>query len=218
MLAEYAARYRDRVGQELTTITNNGRVLSLAVRGVQFQGSDFDRLEPTGDLDPSQSSSFTLHKGELCSCVIEAEMPIPVVTPHGMVEGVLTVHLELGDPAPNGGIDREYLTLQLQVEDRGFTSKGWSGWFEDEMLDIQKQLPQATYMKACLHCAYSDYSPLGHALFGDLACFRDNKQSYLSVKTKHNLFGVWNTMTEFVQETYLCPEFVRRVASTGYPG
>jgi hypothetical protein len=136
-------------------------------------------------------------------------MPVPVVTPHGMADGVLTVHLELGDPAPNGGIDREHLTLQLKVEDQLVASKGWSGWFEDEMLDIQKQLPPDGYMKACINCAFSDYSPVGHGLFGGLACFRDNKQSYLSVKTKRDLFGIWKTMTEYVQETYLdCNRFI----------
>jgi Family of unknown function (DUF6304) len=175
MRAEYPARYRDRVGQELTAITNDGQVLSMTVRGILFQGSDFDSFEPAGEPDPVQLASFTLSRGELCSCIIEAEIPIPVVTPHGMVEGVLAICLELGDPAPHGGIDREYLTLKLILEGQVITSKGWSGWFEDELLDIQIQLPQDTYMKACINCAFSDYSPFGHGLFGDLACFRDNK-------------------------------------------
>lgn len=190
----------------------------MTVRGIHFQGSDFDSLEPTGEADPAQLASFTLSKGQLCSCIIEAGMPIPVVTPKGMAEGVLAVHLELGDPAPNGGIDREHLTLKLTVEGRLIASKGRSGWFEDEMLDIQRQLPQGTYMKTCVNCAFSDYSPAGHGLFGGLACFRDIKPAYLSVKTKRDLFGVWKGMTEFVQETYLCPEFARRILGSGYRG
>jgi hypothetical protein len=134
------------------------------------------------------------------------------------VEGALAVHLELGDPAPNGGIDREHLKLKLTIEGRLIASKGCSAWFEDEMLDIQKQLPQDTYMKGCINCAFSDYSPAGHGLFGGLACFRDNKQGYLSVKTKQDLFCVWKTMTEYVQETYLCPEFARRIPGSSYRG
>lgn len=190
----------------------------MLVRGVKFQGQDFDSLEPTKEPDPAQLSSFTLNKGDLCSCVIEAEMHVPVVTSQGMEDGILTVHLELGDPAPNGGIDREHLTLQLKVGDQVIASKGWSGWFEDELLDIQKQLPKDSFMKACINCAFSDYSPGGHGLFGGLACFRDNKQGYSSVKTKRDLFGIWKTMTEFVQETYVCPEFEMRVPGTGYRG
>ncbi|HEV3436580.1 MAG TPA: DUF6304 family protein [Gemmata sp.] len=218
MQTNYTARYKDRVGEELTSISNDGKLLSLIVRGVQFQGRDFDSLEPTGELDPALVSSFTFQNGHLCSCVIEVGMPIPVSTPHGLVEGVLAVHLELGNPATNGGIDHEFLTLQLKVEDRITTSKGVSGWFEDEMLDIQRQLPHDTYMKACINCAFSDYFPAGHGLFGGLACFRDNKQGYLSVKTKRDLFCIWKTMTEFVQETYLCPEFERRITGAGYRG
>ncbi len=59
---------------------------------------------------------------------------------------------------------------------------------------------------------------LGHGLFDGLACFRDNKQGYLSVQTKRDLFGIWGTMTEFVQETFRCPEFERRAPGTGYRG
>jgi hypothetical protein len=218
MQVAYPARYTDRKGQELASITNDGKTLTMIVRGVQFQGSDFDSLEPTGEPDPALLSSFTLDKGYLCSCILETEMPLPVVTPHGVLEGVLTVHLELGDPEPKGGIDREHLTLQLKVEDNLIASKGRSGWFEDEMLDIQQQLQQDTYIKACINCAFSDYFPGGHGLFGDLACFRSNKQGYLSVRTKRDLFAIWKTMTDCVQETYLCPEFERRVAGTGYRG
>jgi hypothetical protein len=38
------------------------------------------------------------------------------------------------------------------------------------------------------------------------------------VKTKHDLFRAWGTMTAFVQETFLCPEFERRSPDTGYRG
>jgi hypothetical protein len=214
----HRARYRDRFGEERTSIHNDGNKLSITIRGVEFRGGDFDSLEPASDTDPSLLSSFTLQINELCSCVIDAEIPVPVVTPHGITEGVLAVHLELGDPAPNGGIDWEHLTLRLRFGEQALTSRGWSGWFEDEMLDIQRQMPEGTYLKACINCAYSDYSPLGHGLFGGLACFRGNKSGYRAVRTKRDLFGIWNTMTEFVQETFLCPEFERRAPGTGYRG
>ena len=96
---------------------------------------------------------------------------------------MLAVRLELGDPAPNGGIDRERLTLRLRFGDRDLTSRGWSGWFEDELADLQKQMPEGDYLKACVNCAFSDYSPSGHGLFGGLACFRGN-EGYQAVITK----------------------------------
>jgi hypothetical protein len=79
-------------------------------------------------------------------------------------------------------------------------------------------MPAGTYLKTCINCAFSDYSPSGHGLFGGLACFRDNKTGYRAVRTKRDLFGIWITMTGFVQETFLCPEFERRSPGTGYRG
>jgi hypothetical protein len=218
MHAIYPAKYSDRMGEELTTITNDGKILSIVLRGIEFRGDDFDALEPPNDADPSVLSSFCIHRNELCSCVIDAEIPVPIVTPHTSTEGILSVHLELGEPAPNGGLDREGLSLRLAFGDRVFTSKGRSGYFEDELGDLQKQMPEGTYLRACIICAFSDYSPLGHGLYGALACFRDNKQGYLSIQSKRDLFGVWGTMTEYVQETFLCSEFERRAPGTGYRG
>jgi hypothetical protein len=43
-----------------------------------------------------------------------------------------------------------------------------------------------------------------------------NKNAYLAVRGKHDLFRIWSTMTEFVQETYLCPEFLKRRPGAGY--
>jgi len=218
MTVTYPARYRDRSGEEVTSIRNDGTVLSVVLRGVEFRGGDFDALEPAFDPDPDTLSSFTLQQNALCSCVIDAEIPVPVVTPEGISVGVLAAHLELGDPSPDGGIDREYLSLGLRTGDRVLTSRGWSGWFEDELLDLQGQLPEGTYIKACITCAFSDYSPLGHGLFGGLACFRGNKPGYRAVRSKGDLLRVWGTLTGFVQETHLCPEFERRAPGTGYRG
>jgi hypothetical protein len=218
MLVRYPARYSDRSGEEPILVRNDGKILSVTIRGVTFQGSDFDALESMPGTDPDLLSSFTLQQNALCFCVIDVEIPVPIATPHGVTEGVLAAHLELGNPAPNGGIDREFLSLRLGLGDRVLTSRGWPGWFEDELADLQRQMPEGTYLKACISCAFSDYSPLGHGLFGGLACFRDNKAGYRSVRTKRDLFEVWGTMTEFVQETFLCPVFERRAPGTGYRG
>jgi hypothetical protein len=218
MFVRYPATYSDRSGVELTTIRNDGKLLSVAIRGVEFRGGDFDALEPPAGTDPDMLASFTLQQNALCSCTIDTEIPVPVVMPEGIVEGVLAVHIELGGRSPNGGIDREHLVLRLRVGDRVLTSRGWSGWFEDELADLQRLLPEGTYLKACINCAFSDYIPAGHGLFGCLACFRGNKTGYRAVQTKRDLFAIWCTMTEYVQETFLCPEFERRSPGTGYRG
>ena len=217
MLAVYPAKYKDRFGEEQTSIQNDGKVLSITVRGVEFRGTDWDSLEPTGELSTVEQL-FVLQWGSLCSCKIEVEMPLPVVVGNETEDGILEIELELGDPLPNGALDRESLLLRLRLGTRVFSSSSGSGWFEDEMLDLQRQLPSGTLIKACINCAFSDYSPCGHGLFGGLACFRGNKVGYRAVATKGDLFQIWETMTEFVQETYLCPEFEKRAPGTGYRG
>lgn len=46
----YLTKYRDKNGEEMTSISNDGRTLSMVVRGVEFRGRDFDSLEAAGTL------------------------------------------------------------------------------------------------------------------------------------------------------------------------
>lgn len=214
----YQGSYTDRLGEEPMTLHNDGQVLRTKIRGVTFWGYDFDGLTPEEDTPPEKLTSFTLQQGDLCSCVIECDMPIPVVIGEEIMEGRLRVFLDLGDPVSNGGLDHETLTLSLTVMGQTFTGSGRSGCFEDELLEIQAALPQGAYMRACINCAFSDYNPAGHGSFGAMMCFRDNQEEYLSVKNKADFFRMWDTRTEYVQETYLCPQFRRRRPGTGYRG
>jgi hypothetical protein len=222
-LWSYSARYKDRFGEEATTITNDGKTLSMVFRGVRFQGNDFDSFEPQDVSDPTQLETFAFFHGSLWSCIIEADIPIPVVTPTETVYGLLTCELELGEVLPTGRMDREQLKLRLAVNGQTYSSEGRSGWFEDELLDLQNRLPPGTFMKACINCAFSDYSPYGHGLFGGMICFRSNKAGYQSLPSgkafsKSAYFTVMASVSDIVQETYLCPEFERRVPGTGYRG
>jgi hypothetical protein len=218
MDAKYQTTYRDKLGQEQTVIENNGKKLSIMLRGITFTGNDFDAFSPSRTADPSSLSLFKLQSNDLCSCVIEFEMAVPLVQDDHTVPGRLSVTLELGDPKPNGGLDRERLVLALQFDQNLIQSSGNSGWFEGELLELQRHLPTGIYMKACINCLLSDYSPCGHGIFGNLACFRDHRDEYLSVKNKADIFRIWANATEFVQETYLCSKFERRVPGTGYRG
>lgn len=74
----------------------------------------------------------------------------------------MTFELELGEPLPTGQMDRERLKLRLAVNGQTYHSDGKSSWFEDEMLDLQRKLRPGTFIKTCINCAFSDYSPYGH--------------------------------------------------------
>jgi hypothetical protein len=220
MVWKYPGRFCDQSGEEAIIIANDGKELRTTIRGVEFWGTDFDSLEPAEDQDPTKIASFDLCRPgrNLASCVIEWEMPIPVVVGQKTENWTLLCRLELGRPMANGGMENENLHLELVGNKGRFRSYGKSGFFEDELSDVQRQLLADTYMKACINCAFSDYSPGGHGLFGCLACFRGDKDSYRAVHSKKDIFAIWSKMTEYVQETYLCPEFERRLPGTGYRG
>jgi hypothetical protein len=218
MLVEYPAKYRDQNGEVSTTIRNDGRTLTTVLRGVEFAGSAPDSMAPAPGQDAARVALFPLHRGSLCSCEIEFLIPVPVVVAGKTLPGVLRAHLQLGNPVPRGYLDPETLRLELTGGKRWFVSAGASCRFEDELLDIQNQLPEGVYVKTCINCAFSDYSPYGSGTFGDMACFRDHGEEYLAVTSKVDLLGIWDSLSGYVQETYLCPEFSRRLPGTGYRG
>ena len=214
----YPARYRDSFGEVATTIHNDGKQLRMTLRGVEFFGTMLDDWEPVASTDALQLQQFAFNHTDLCDFVLEFTMPLPLLFHTERVQGTLHIQLTLGAPAPNGGNDREILLLTLHVMTFSFSSLGKSGYFEDELLELARQFPQEMSMQICFGCALSDYSPYGNGLFGNLACFRDNKQQYLAVQTKYELFDIWDTHTEYVQETYHCGEFEQRKPGAGYSG
>jgi len=80
---------------------------------------------------------------------------------------------------------------------------------------LEAALPDDLRLRCCVTCLYSDYSPAGHGLMG-MFCHRGAKEQYLAVKSKADYWAV--PVTEEVVETYLCEDYVRRVAGTGYRG
>jgi hypothetical protein len=218
-MIHYPAVYRDKHGEEVTVIENNGRTLSMTVRGVTFAGEDFDSLEPIDSVNDTQLATFVLsHSNDLCDCEIKCDVPIMVVMNGRQTLITLHTHLLLGAPRPTGGIDREELSLSLNLGDQPITTKESHGFYETALLEMRQNLPDSVYLKCCFTCAFSDYHPGGNGLFGDLACFRDNKEACLQAESKSDILQIWDTMTEWVQETYLCDEFEQSVQGTGYRG
>jgi hypothetical protein len=217
-MEHYCTEYRDARGCENTDITNDSETLWMAIRGLTFSGTDFDSFEPTGGATPQQLEEFSLNRNRLCSCRIECQISIPISDHGRQSPGMLFVDLALGDSIADGRIDREELRIVLEYNRERFAGSGRSGWFEDELIDIQRQLPDGIFMQACINCLYSDYSPYGHGLFGCMMCFRNIKTEYQQVKTKDEFWHVHDRYDRMVQETYLCPEFERRIPGTGYRG
>ncbi|MEJ7733166.1 MAG: DUF6304 family protein [Polyangiaceae bacterium] len=213
-----AACYRDARGSERIEIHNDGQRLRTVIRGVPIAGSDFDDLSVESAHRAAAASLFTLYGDEVCACQLEVTFPIEVVVAGAPIAATLVAELELGAPNPERpGISRETLTLALRLPTGELRSSGRTGWFEDELLDLWRQL-DGGHLRACICCAFSDYSPYGHGLFGALACFRDAKDAYRRVSTKQALFDLWPRLSGFVQETHLCPQFELRRPGSGYRG
>lgn len=217
-MQSYPAKYSDEYGEELTTIHNDGKTLRITVRGVDFAGRDFDGLEPADNSTKQKLQTFSLGKfRELCECKIKCEIPIKIQA-QKEIPAKLIMNLGLGKETVRGGPDEEDLILTLQYDGKEFRSNGTSGWFEDELVGLQKQLPVGHHLKCCFGCAFSDYWPAGHGLFGSMHCFRNSKVEYLAVTTKADFWKIADSVAEIVQETYLCAEFEIRKPNTGYRG
>ena len=215
----YSAKYIDDFETIETKIWNDGKKLTIEVRGVLFKGGSFNCLEAITNSSTKSLESFTLSQHRfLCNCKIIYDIPIDMKGNREIVSCILTMYLTLGKPNPPFGIDREDVILELKYGDKRISSCGKSGWFEDELLDLHRQFPAGNYLICCYSCAYSDYHPVGHDLFGGMLCFRGNKKEYLAIRTKDEFFDIDKTVTEFVQEIYKCSEFKIRIPGTGYRG
>ncbi len=213
---EYPAWYRDARGEEETVIRNDGESLRMTVRGVEFAGWMLDDFEPVEGTDPAALEPFTLHSGSLWGYEIEYDVSQPMIRCGQAEQATLHVQIVLGPPGERGGVTGERFTLRLLFDEHSYESRDESGWIENALLEVQAALPDGVYMKNCFNCASSDYSPGGNGAFGCMKCFRNDKNAYLSARSKNEFFRLKNT--EWVQETYLCPEFDRRVPGTGYRG
>ncbi|MFJ8135307.1 DUF6304 family protein [Streptomyces sp. NPDC096013] len=219
----WPGRYTDRHGTEAVVFETDGREsIRTTIRGVRFEGDSMDGLGALGGDPPD--APFTFFDGALSSCLMEWEVPLSVaVEGEGVRTAVLDCALRLGAPAgPGKGLDAETLTTTLRLDGHAYTNAEGADTFENALDEVQRQLPAGTRMRACVACAWSDYSPLGNGLMAGLACFRDAKDRYRRVDGKHGptgIFALWDQHTEFVQETWLCGEFEHRSGThAGYRG
>lgn len=218
-MEKYLAQYQDRSGTETITIVNDGDVMHTIIRGIRFSGTDFDMFEiHKDDINHAAVATFVLNNGVLCACSLTFTMTVSVFLEQATESGELTINLIFGSPKANGGIDEEKLKLSFDYSQGHFVTSGLHDVFEDALQALNNQLPNHVYLKICFNCLYSDYHPVGNGLFGGLMCFKNIKQEYLQVKSKSDLFLIDNKYDRHVQETYLCAEFQRRIAGTGYRG
>lgn len=213
-LASWPGRYTDRHGSEELVLESDGReLIRTTIRGVRFEGPTMDSLGAQTGKPPE--SMFTFQDGDLWSCLLEWGLTVPVEA-EGAGERIATLHCALNLWYPE---ETEDLTLTLRLDGREYRATHPD--FEDALNEIGVALPAGTRLKACVSCAWSDYHPVGHSLMTGLACFRGAKDVYRACDGKYGSQGImtiWEHLTEFVQETWLCEQFEHRTANRGYRG
>ncbi|MEU4495023.1 DUF6304 family protein [Streptomyces sp. NPDC023998] len=132
----WAGWYRDRRGAEAVTIAAHGRQLRTRIRGVEYEGATFAALQPAGA------------HGVLSSCVLEWDIPLPVDLDGAVQRATLSCLLTLGEPQPDGSLDRADLNLTLHYGGAAYESGVAGGDFGDALARIQKQLPPGAELGA----------------------------------------------------------------------
>jgi hypothetical protein len=91
----------------------------------------------------------------------------------------------------------------------GIDENGYPATFDDQIKQIQMQLPAKSYLKTCWNCALSEYSPVNKQNFGGLGCFRQ-WPNITTLRNPMELLRNWKKRIEDVQETHSCESFKRR--------
>ncbi|MEU6983329.1 DUF6304 family protein [Streptomyces sp. NPDC046324] len=115
--------YRDRSGAEAIVITVDGRQVSARIRGVEYTGAGFAAL------------SAAEKAGEaLTGCVLEWDLPLPVVVDGAAQQATLSCLLTLGERAD--------LSLTLHYGGTAYESGIAGGDFEEALDRVRRQLPE----------------------------------------------------------------------------
>lgn len=214
-MRKYLAKYEDKRGVETTYIKSDGSDMFLTLRGIDFEGSDFDQLTAEKvDKKKFDFELFTDGSGDLTNFKIT--VTIPVLFYNSQSEETFTenliAHIEVGETTTIKELDSEINSLNLTSSFGVFKVKKKLEWMEDALVALQNKLPEHIYLKTCLSCKYSNYSPYGNGMFGSIYCFKNIKEQLVTLHDKSDLLDIWtaeavNKGAMFsVQETFECNE------------
>lgn len=220
-MPDYRGTYRDTKGTTPIVITNDGKTLSMRLRGADFTGISFDDFEPVPETPAVLHDDFTLRDGALADYAIGLDIPLPMLIDGAAINGaaitgILTIELDLTARDARGRVNYD-LTLRLHANGIEVETRDSRGWIEEPLIEIGRGLPPGWAITTCLFCQFGDYSPYGSGFFGSMLCYRRLKQAYLATRDKYQLLDL-TTGFEQVQETWTCSEFEPRVIPAGYRG
>lgn len=212
------AKYIDKYGEEITSITSDGNTLNIMIRDVLFEGRSFEYLSPKAKSIKELKNKFNFYNDDcLCDCEFVISRPIEIFNGRESFNGLLKINILLGQSMGNA-ID-ELTNIQTQIlldfENEHFITKKYNypaggaiGDIETALFALKDQLPSGYTLKCCFFCLYSTYSPHGKNYFGDMQCYRNLKSQYSTPKElKESQFWHNYHPERYVQETYLCMDY-----------
>jgi len=212
---KYKATYKDKRGTGDIIVKSDGRLLYTTIRGIELYGGDFDQLAAEViDKDKFDYEMFADGSGDITNFLLTITYPIQFYNAlsNQISTGSLVANIVVGEDTTIKGLDHELTGLTLKISSDTYTVNKKLEWMEDALILLQKQLPVNIYLKTCLSCKYSNYSPYGGGMFGSLYCFKNIKEQLTSLNDKTDLFNIWTKEAMDkgdildVQETFDCEE------------
>lgn len=117
--------YRDRLGAEAIVIAADGSHVATRIRGIEYTGASFAALRAADEGGRA-----------LTGCVLEWDLPLPVVADGATHQATLSCLLTLGERAD--------LSLTLHYGGAAFESGIAGGDFEEALTRLRRQLPPGT--------------------------------------------------------------------------
>lgn len=208
MTIEYPTEYKDPKGTEHSKFITDGENLKIKLRGIEFHGH-FWELTPIKGQEDNAKKLFDINEnGELSGIMdysigatppsysLKVQIPIKIVTnENNEIDG--KIDLSINPNKMDFIINGESYKFEKQSFEYGLSPKFTSS------LNIK-------YVKCCLNCKFSEYSPFGSQEYGDMMCFKRCKEAwakigYTGLKDPENWEKIENRIT--TQEAFLCEEF-----------
>lgn len=215
MNSEIPAVYTDNYGTIHTIIKNDSETLTIELDGIAFTGSTFISFKP--ENAPTLPDRFALDQyGQLTNYGLSFRILLSTWKGVTQIPGVLLADVEYKEDL-NDPFYCPWFHFSFELENE-IIEIGKLQQFEGVFERLRGKLPADIVIKTCYTCLYSDYGVAGSDIFGSMLCFRNVKETYLKVTSKDNYMDMMDNFDRFVQETYLCEDFVIRSGDVGYRG
>ncbi|MGC4100333.1 DUF6304 family protein [Ferruginibacter sp.] len=201
----YPVIYIDDSGKEDASFISDGTSLTIRLRRFTFTGGSFESLslKPPEEIN---SGGFSLDEYNcLTNCVFQVNIPIKLTCNSDILTAILNIEIVLENTQHP---KTRFFSLTVGNEIFDLQKGGESEmWFETQMIQLQRLLPQYMKIHTCIFCSYSNYWVAGNDSFGTLTCYKDIKNEIVTIKDKSSYMAVAENNGTATQETFWCSEF-----------